>query len=65
MAVALFNRLLAYANPLSLFSEDIGPKTGMLPGNFPRACMHVGLIHAAMTIGELRDVRQGKMRTWN
>ncbi|MBI3264662.1 MAG: glycoside hydrolase family 15 protein, partial [Acidobacteria bacterium] len=29
-AVALFNRLLTYANPVGLFSEDIDPPTGRL-----------------------------------
>src|SRR5688500_3604723 len=41
------------ANPLGLFSEDIDPKNGRPLGNFPRADTHVGLIHAAITIGEL------------
>jgi GH15 family glucan-1,4-alpha-glucosidase len=36
-ARALFNRLLQYANPLGLFSEDIEPETGRLLGNFPRS----------------------------
>ncbi|MBI4011474.1 MAG: hypothetical protein HY359_04125 [Candidatus Rokubacteria bacterium] len=36
-AVALFNRLLGFANPLGLFSEDIDPGTGRLLGNFPQA----------------------------
>jgi GH15 family glucan-1,4-alpha-glucosidase len=63
-AVGLFNRLLTYANPLGLFSEDIDPKTGQLLGNFPQAYTHVGLIHAAITIGELLDARDGRFRAW-
>ena len=63
-AVALFNRLLTYANPLGLFSEDIDPKTGQLLGNFPQAYTHVGLIHAAITIGELLEARDARFRAW-
>ncbi|HET7505582.1 MAG TPA: glycoside hydrolase family 15 protein [Kofleriaceae bacterium] len=63
-AVALFHRLVAHANPLGLFSEDIEPETGALLGNFPQAYTHVGLIHAAMTIGTLLDVRDGRVRAW-
>lgn len=63
-AVALFQRLLGYANPVGLFSEDIEPSTGALLGNFPQAYTHVGLIHAAMTIGELLEARDGKVRAW-
>ncbi|MEO8677966.1 MAG: glycoside hydrolase family 15 protein [Vicinamibacterales bacterium] len=64
-AVALFNRLQAYANPLGLFSEDIDPSTGMLLGNFPQAYTHVGVIHAAITIGEILDARDGRFRAWS
>lgn len=63
-AVEVFHRVLAHANPLGLFSEDIDPETGQLLGNFPQAYTHVGLIHAAMTIGALRDVRDGRVRAW-
>jgi GH15 family glucan-1,4-alpha-glucosidase len=63
-AVALFNRLLTYANPVGLFSEDIDPSTGRLLGNFPQAYTHVGLIHAAITIGELLEARDAKFRAW-
>ena len=63
-AIALFDRLVAYANPLGLFSEDIEPGTGRLLGNFPQAYTHVGLIHAAITIGELVDARHGHFRAW-
>jgi GH15 family glucan-1,4-alpha-glucosidase len=63
-AVALFNRLLTYANPVGLFSEDIDPPTGRLLGNFPQAYTHVGLIHAAITIGELLEARDTRFRAW-
>jgi GH15 family glucan-1,4-alpha-glucosidase len=64
-AVALFRRLEKYANPLGLFSEDIEPETGALLGNFPQAYTHVGLIHAAITIGEILDARHGTFRAWS
>jgi GH15 family glucan-1,4-alpha-glucosidase len=64
-AVALFHRLEQYANPLGLFSEDIEPETGALLGNFPQAYTHVGLIHAAITIGEILDARHGTFRAWS
>lgn len=63
-AIALFRRLMTYANPVGLFSEDVDPATGALLGNFPQAYTHVGLIHAAMTIGELLEARDGRVRAW-
>jgi GH15 family glucan-1,4-alpha-glucosidase len=63
-AIALFEKLLRHANPLGLFSEDIEPSTGAMLGNFPQAYTHVGLIHAAMTISELLEARDGKVRAW-
>jgi len=63
-AMALFNRLLGYANPVGLFSEDVDPESGALLGNFPQAYTHVGLVHAAMTIGELVEARDGRVRAW-
>jgi GH15 family glucan-1,4-alpha-glucosidase len=63
-AVALFQRLTLFANPLGLFSEDVEPGTGRLLGNFPQAYTHVGLIHAAMTISELLEARDGRVRAW-
>ncbi len=63
-AVTVFDRVVAHANPLGLFSEDIDPETCRLLGNFPQAYTHVGLIHAAMTIGGLMDARDGRVRAW-
>jgi len=63
-AVTLFNRLLEYANPVGLFSEDVEPETGQLLGNFPQAYTHVGLIHAAITIGEMINARDRRFRAW-
>lgn len=64
-AVELFQRLMLYANHVGLFSEDIDPATGALLGNFPQAYTHVGLIHAATTIGEMLEARDGRVRLWS
>jgi GH15 family glucan-1,4-alpha-glucosidase len=63
-AVEVFRRIVAHANPVGLFSEDVVPATGQLLGNFPQAYTHVGLIHAAMTIGQLLEARDGAVRAW-
>ena len=63
-AATVFERVAAYANPVGLFSEDIDPATGALLGNFPQAYTHVGLIHAAMTIGEMLEALDGRVRAW-
>ena len=63
-AIALFERVSSHANPVGLLSEDVDPATGALLGNFPQAYTHVGLIHAAITIGEMLEARDGKFRAW-
>ena len=63
-AVEVFESITRHANPVGLFSEDIDPQTGALLGNFPQAYTHVGLIHAAMTISELLEARDGRVRAW-
>jgi len=64
-AVEVFDRVCAFANPVGLFSEDIDPGSGRLLGNFPQAYTHVGLINAAVTISELLEARDGKVRAWS
>ncbi len=45
-------KLLALANPLGLYSEDIDPRSFQLWGNFPQTYSHVGLIHAAFAMDD-------------
>ena len=63
-AVEVFESVLRHENDNGLFSEDVEPLTGRLLGNFPQAYTHVGLIHAASTIGEHLRARDGGLRTW-
>ena len=46
-AERLFERLLARANDLGLYSEQIDPASGELLGNVPQAFTHMGLIVSA------------------
>ncbi|HVL47788.1 MAG TPA: glycoside hydrolase family 15 protein [Candidatus Thermoplasmatota archaeon] len=46
----IFDGILARANPLGLFAEEVDPLTGELLGNFPQAFPHIGLINAALRL---------------
>lgn len=56
-AVGLFERLIAYANHLGLFSEQIG-MDGHLLGNFPQAFTHLSLINAAIELSQKQNVQK-------
>lgn len=51
-AARVFERALAYANPLQLLPEEIYPESGAYLGNYPQALSHIALINAALAINE-------------
>jgi len=48
----VFEAALRYANDVDLFAEDIEPDTGEAIGNFPQAFTHLGIINAALALGD-------------
>ena len=45
----IFEKMLTYASPVGLFSEELGP-SGEALGNFPQAFTHIGCISAAVNL---------------
>ena len=54
----LFERLLALRNDVGLLAEEFDPRTGRQLGNFPQAFTHLGLVEAAIALGEGRGMRE-------
>ncbi|MHC4379797.1 MAG: glycoside hydrolase family 15 protein [Planctomycetota bacterium] len=64
-AVEMFESISSKSNDLGLFSEDYCVEDQRMLGNFPQAYTHVGLINAAMTLGNLLRARDGNFHAWS
>ena len=51
-ALEFFNRVVAVANDVGLWSEEYDTKRKRLVGNFPQAFTHVGFINSARVLAE-------------
>ncbi len=60
-ATTRFEHLLAYANDVGLYAEEIDTSTGAALGNFPQGFTHIGLINAALAIRDAHERERAKV----
>jgi alpha,alpha-trehalase len=55
LARKFWSQLLRSGTPLDLFSEEFDPPHAAQLGNFPQALTHIGLLRAALAMGEMEN----------